>query len=136
MENEKAQESFKSWAVLELFGHQTLAGYVSDFTFGGDSFVRVDVPETSKEPAFTKMYGAKAIYSISPVSEVVARSRAEAIGMKPITVYSPEILSKKDADTLKAMKQHFPDQWKEAESGKLLPATTIDEDDDEDDLGF
>ena len=116
------KEPFKSWAIVELFGHSQLAGEVSEFTFAGDALVRIDVPATEKEEAFTKMYGAKAIYSMSPCSEAVARLMANRIEAKPITVYAPELLSKPDGDTLRAIKQHHPDVWAEASSGKLLAA--------------
>lgn len=42
--------------VLELFGHQRIAGYVSEYNFAGSSFVRVDVPEVGNTPAFSKMF--------------------------------------------------------------------------------
>jgi hypothetical protein len=35
-------ETFEEWALLELFGHQRLAGRVTEQQLGGASFVRVD----------------------------------------------------------------------------------------------
>ena len=65
------QTKFEEWAVLELFGHQRLAGLVSEVQLGGASFVRVDVPEDGKKKGWklTKMYNPSAIYSIAPVTE-------------------------------------------------------------------
>ena len=34
--------SFDSWAIVEIFGHQTFAGRVTEQAIGGASFVRVD----------------------------------------------------------------------------------------------
>ena len=69
---------FEEWAVLELFGHQRIAGKVSEATIGGCAFVRVDVPETAK-PAYTKYYGNGAVYAMTPCDEDVARLAAAEI---------------------------------------------------------
>lgn len=37
-------EKFEQFAVVELFGHQIIAGKVSEQVIGGQGFVRVDVP--------------------------------------------------------------------------------------------
>ena len=78
---------FEEWAVLELFGHQRLAGMVTEVQLGGASFVRVDVPgETKKAPAkLTKMYNPSAIYSITPVTEETARMVAKSVSGEPVT---------------------------------------------------
>lgn len=59
---------FESWAVVEVMGHQTFAGFVSEQTIGGASFVRVDVPaiHSADDPreacaAFTKLFGGGSI---------------------------------------------------------------------------
>src|SRR3972149_2524420 len=74
------EQSFKARCIGELFGHVTLAGYVSEQVIGGASFIRLDVPEVDGQAAFTKLLGAGAIYSITPTDEDVARS---AIGHHP-----------------------------------------------------
>ncbi len=43
----------------------------------GGAFLRVDVPSTNGNPPFTRFYGPSAIYSITPVSESVARALLE-----------------------------------------------------------
>ncbi len=94
-------DRFEAWAIVEIFGHQKLAGRISEFALGGCNFVRVDVPElparkkvgyreaVALQPAFTKLYGQGAIYSITLVAESVARAAAEAIRPEPISVYIP-----------------------------------------------
>ncbi|MDD2657785.1 MAG: hypothetical protein PHD04_03970 [Candidatus Pacebacteria bacterium] len=52
----KADNKFDEWAIIDLFGHQKIAGRVSEQQIGGASFVRVDVP---LEPPFTKLFGAQ-----------------------------------------------------------------------------
>ena len=78
---------FEEWALLELFGHQRLAGLVTEIQLGGASFVRVDVPgDTKKSPAkLTRMYNPSAIYSITPVTEETARMLAKNISGEPVT---------------------------------------------------
>ena len=78
------------FAIVELFGHQRVAGRISEQSFGGDSFVRVDVPEVSFEErdygderlqtrviqAHTRTFGAKAIYAINWCDEQTAAIRS------------------------------------------------------------
>jgi hypothetical protein len=74
---------FKQHCIVELFGHQVIAGLVSEQQIGGTSFVRVDVPETKARPAFTKFFGSNAIYAITPVDEATAKQAAE-VGQAPV----------------------------------------------------
>ncbi len=67
-------QGFDSWAVVELFGHQKIAGRVSEQPMAGTTFLRVEVPETNRSAAYTRMFGAGAIYGITPCTEDEARS--------------------------------------------------------------
>ena len=78
---------FNEWALVELFGHQRLAGNVSNAEIGGCSFIRVDVPANNEHPAFTKYLGNGAIYAINIVSEEVCREAAAAYQAAPIQRY-------------------------------------------------
>lgn len=78
---------FRSWAIVEIFGHERIAGEVSEQTIAGAGFIRVDVPALDGQPAFTRFYGDKAIYSIQPVDETTARRAAAAMRVRPVTVY-------------------------------------------------
>lgn len=78
---------FEEWAIVEVMGHNTYAGFVSEQTLGGASFIRVDVPEVNGCPAFTKLLGAASIYAITPVSQEVATMRAKALRKAPITAW-------------------------------------------------
>ena len=84
MEEEKKQDQ---WAVVELFGHQKIAGLLTEATIGGCSFVRVDVPAIGDAAGFTKLYGNGAIYAISFVSEDIARRAASYYEVKPVQSY-------------------------------------------------
>lgn len=72
------------WAIVELFGHQRIIGQIGEQQIGGETFIRVDVPEVGDTPAFTKLYGKGAIYAMTPVTEGLAREALEA--MKPVPV--------------------------------------------------
>jgi len=69
------ETTFEGWCIVELFGHQQIAGKVSEKSMAGTTLLRVDVPKTSQRPAFTKFYGGGAIYAIMPVSLCFACSK-------------------------------------------------------------
>lgn len=81
------EAKFEEWAILEIMGHQTYAGRVSEQTVGGASFVRVDVPAVGDLQPFTKLFGAGSIYCITPVSEEVALARAATLKQQPLSVW-------------------------------------------------
>jgi hypothetical protein len=80
-------QAFDQWCIVELFGHVTLAGRVTEQTIGGCAFIRLDVPEVDGQAAFTKLLGQGAIYSITPVSEEVAQHAINHIRARPVSVY-------------------------------------------------
>jgi len=73
------KEELKSWALVELFGHQRIVGFLTAATMGGSGVLfRVDVPSLIKDgkesrAAFTRYFGIGAIYSITPVTESMVR---------------------------------------------------------------
>ena len=89
------QEKFEIYAIVELFGHNRIAGKVSDQTIGGSSFVRIDVPQTKDEPAWTRFLHPNAIYAINPVSEDIAQAVADRIKAKPIDIWDAEEIVKR-----------------------------------------
>jgi DNA polymerase-3 subunit epsilon len=81
-------EKFDMHCVVELFGHQKIAGKVTEQAIGGATFIRVDVPKTTKREGFTRFYGAGAIYSITPVDEKVAAAMAESLEVEPVSEWT------------------------------------------------
>jgi hypothetical protein len=76
--SEPQSQPFATWAVVEVMGHRSFGGYVSEQQIAGVAFVRVDVPEVTTRDgramqSYTKLFGASSIYCISPVTEEVAR---------------------------------------------------------------
>lgn len=84
---------FAHWAIVEVMGHHTYAGFVTEQTLAGQAFVRVDVPEVEGLAAFSKLLGAGSIYAITPVTEEIARWKAARVQQQPVQVYDlPEAL--------------------------------------------
>lgn len=76
-------QKFEHWCLLELFGHNRIAGLVTEAAFP-PTFLRIDVPETSTEPAFTRILSPGSLYAINPITEEVAKIYAENLKVKPI----------------------------------------------------
>lgn len=75
------------WAIVDLFGHNRIAGRISEQHIAGVPFVRIDVPENSSIQAHTEDYHPNAIYSIKFVSEEIARGHSEGLQERPIQIY-------------------------------------------------
>lgn len=86
---EATEKLERSWAIVELFGHQKIAGQVEETSILGGGFLRVDVPGDGAEVTFTRFYSKEAIYSLTPVSEDVARLAAKELQTRPVTVWIP-----------------------------------------------
>lgn len=86
------RHEFRQWAIVELFGHARIAGMLTEQTIGGNSFVRVDVPEFIDEgqtfPAVTRLLGQASIYGITFVDEATAKIAAREIRYQPVSVWS------------------------------------------------
>ena len=79
--------SFEGHAILELFGHNMIAGHVSEESIGGASFVRVDVPPVDGRPGYTKFFGGAAIYAITPTDEETVQTAAERLCIRPVKTW-------------------------------------------------
>lgn len=78
------EQKFETWAVVELFGHNKIAGLCSEQNIAGTNMLRVDVPETDSNPSFTRFVGGASIYAINPVTEEMALFMAFQLNEKPI----------------------------------------------------
>lgn len=78
---------FETWAIVELFGHQRVAGRVSEQTIGGCAFIRVDVPKIEAVEPFTKFYTQGAIYCMTPTDEATAIAAARSFCSRPISPF-------------------------------------------------
>ncbi len=82
------QEAKDMYALVELFGHNKVAGKVTEAEIGGGALIRVDVPAVKGREPLTKYYNVKAIYGITPVDEATALRIAESIDAAPVSSYS------------------------------------------------
>ena len=114
-----AEPKFDLWCLVELFGHQKIAGRCSEQNIAGTNMLRVDVPETEHHPAFTRLFGSAAIYAINPISEPLCKEMARRLQVTPLAAY----------DLHEVLQKHMP----------ALPAAIADNgerDDNDDELGF
>lgn len=80
----KAQMAFEQHCIVELFGHQKIAGKVTEQQIGGASFIRVDIPATPNREGFTKFYHPNAVYAMTPVDEDIAKKAAANFDQAPV----------------------------------------------------
>lgn len=96
----QTQEKFDLWCVVELFGHQKIAGRCTEQNIAGTNMLRVDVPETKDQPGFTRLFGSAAIYAINPVDEMTAKHFAESLQQRPIHSWDVKEMIKKNTELL------------------------------------
>lgn len=94
------EEKFDLWCLVELFGHQKIAGKCSERNIAGTNMLQVDVPETSKQHSFTKILSAGAIYAINPVTEETAKKIAEELQQSPISIWEVRAMFEKELEQL------------------------------------
>jgi hypothetical protein len=61
----------ENWAILEIMGHERLAGRITETNIAGVPMLRVEVP-TEKLPGFTRLLSGASIFSLTPVPQDVA----------------------------------------------------------------
>lgn len=110
----ESAEKFESWGLLELFGHQRLAGKLTEQSIGGVHFIRIDVPEVEQTAAYTRLFTQGAIYGMTPMEETTARKLAAYLRAVPVA----------------------PFELRAAEPARQLAHSSDDDADDDHDLPF
>lgn len=77
--------------IVELMGHQRIAGMVREETVAGSAFLRVDVPALDQEPAFSKLFSGGAVYAITPTNEATMLLAVRSFRSVPIQRYELNI---------------------------------------------
>lgn len=85
--HDEATNKFESWGLLELFGHQRVAGKLSEQTIGGVHFIRIDVPDVGDTKSYTRFFTQGAIYGMTPLDEATARKMAAYLQAVPVSAY-------------------------------------------------
>jgi len=90
---EEKAESLKAWALVELFGHQRIVGWVTVDPPDFPGMVRVDVPDLLhdgkvKRKGMTRFFGRGALYAVTPVDEKTVRALLPSISGEPARQYS------------------------------------------------
>lgn len=78
-------EKFEAWGLVELMGHQRVAGRLSEQPVGGGNMLRVDIP--NGDTFRTAYYGASAIYAVHITDEAAARKLSGDMGARPPYAY-------------------------------------------------
>lgn len=101
-QTQPASNEIKTWAIVEIMGHQQIAGFAQTVAFGGTIMLRVDAPDLAErtekinktfdyergeyvtadrvreaEAGFTQYIGMGSIYRLTPCTEETARQAAE-----------------------------------------------------------
>ncbi len=102
MEQQNQSNEIKTWAIVEIMGHQQIAGFAQTVAFGGTIMLRVDAPDLAErtekinktfdyergeyvsadqvhpaEEGFTQYIGMGSLYRLTPCTEETARKAAE-----------------------------------------------------------
>src|ERR1700754_2537426 len=93
--NTPEQEQFDQYCLVELMGRQRLAGKVTERVIAGQGFLQVDVPETTRNPKFTRFIAPGSLYALNPIDEATAKWYAENLQVKPIDSWDINAFMKK-----------------------------------------
>lgn len=133
MTNETAAQGFKGWALVELFGHQKVAGHVQTVSFGTGVMFQIDVPslperefllespqyvegrwtgagatvQRAAKEGFTRLLGVGAIYAINPCTEAAAMLAIEQLQRPETKLISPPAAAQIEAAVDSEDDTHF-----------------------------
>lgn len=88
-------QKLELFAIVELFGHQRMAGKITEQTVGSSTFIRIDVPEIKSRPSFSRIVNPSAVYAINPVTEEVALHMANQFEVKPLESWDIQRMTEK-----------------------------------------
>lgn len=132
------QASFEGWAILEIFGHQRYAGFVTTEAFGQAVLFRVDVPPLEERERITKHYGydddGKSVPPGSTVKESAVQGYTKFFGPGAIYAMTPctQEAAREAVASMQPRKVSVVSMPPEAQVAALPPRFTDNDDDDED----
>lgn len=89
------ENKLELFAIVELFGHSKLAGKITEQSVGSSTFIRVDVPETKRQPSFSRIVNPSAIYALNPVTKEVMEQMAASIEEAPLEAWDISRMTEK-----------------------------------------
>lgn len=89
VDNEKPK-TLDCWGVVELMGHQRIAGRITEKNVAGTQMLQVDVPAIGEIPGYSRLMGGAAIYAINPCDEETATAWAKSIATSASPIISYE----------------------------------------------
>ncbi len=71
----ESKQPFDQWCLVEIMGHQRLAGRVTEEVIGSAALIRVDIPSGDGPDDFVTQYvGTGSIYRMTPTTESAVRA--------------------------------------------------------------
>jgi hypothetical protein len=94
------------WMLVELLGHNRVAGFVTEEQRFGQVLLRIDIPteinfETKKMGYTTQLYGTHALYCATPINESDAIQLARSLRPKPFDKFDLHRESNRNLDEFK-----------------------------------
>lgn len=91
-EDEK-QPELSGYALVEIFGHVRIVGWLTQQAFGSAVLFRIDVPDMTQDgkvvrKGFTRYFGVGSIYSITPIDAETMKELLPSISGAPARPYS------------------------------------------------
>ncbi len=85
-------EDINTWAYIEIFGHDCLAGRISTRKLGTEIMFQVDVPKGDTEFSHSEFFSPKSIFSIKPTTEDYCRqfTKARSSFSRQVLPYIPQ----------------------------------------------
>lgn len=85
------ENKFSGWGLVEIMGHQRIAGRLGERSIAGTNLLQVDIPIGDGPEDFrTQFVGGGSIYALHPTDEKTARMLAKRLGTKPTYAYDVE----------------------------------------------
>jgi hypothetical protein len=125
------QTSFKSWCIVELMGHVTLAGFVRETEIGGGKLFQIEVPASNGAQAFTSFFGSSSVYKMTPVDEATVTAICSRKAQQPFTSWE---LQQAFDKMINVHKDKLRDQVRDELRRELEHKPAADDDDDRYDI--
>lgn len=78
------EQNQDDWVIMELMGHRRLVGKLTEATFAGGAFLRLDIPKNGEDFS-TQYYSPAAVYCITPTTEDMVRLMAKNSQPAPVS---------------------------------------------------